>query len=257
MPGARPTQEPGWPELVCIVAVVGASEALWRDMAPWCSSHAGAFLAEHGQPLSDFVAGGSARETTIACVRDFLLIVLRLGQAAYVTGLLARRCALSARALGIALSARADALEALRVGGALLLLGCGLQVLYGVSSGGDFLYEEIVLPGRDPALASPQAFGWELAATALVGPAAEELLFRGIFQRLLHARLPSWGAVLVGAFLFAMAHVRAGAPLPLLPFAGGVAFGFAYARTRRLAAPFAVHACANAALTLLPFVYRT
>jgi len=45
-----------------------------------------------------------------------------------------------------------------------------------------------------------------LIAVAIIGPLAEELLFRGLLLDWLRRRVPTWGAVVVVSLLFSLAH---------------------------------------------------
>jgi membrane protease YdiL (CAAX protease family) len=99
---------------------------------------------------------------------------------------------------------------------------------------------------------------WALVASAvLLAPISEEVLFRGFLQSFfLRVLGSSWGAILLAAALFALAHVGAGitegqehaiAPIFIL----GVAMGIAYERTRNLVVPILMHLGFNALNVLL------
>lgn len=84
------------------------------------------------------------------------------------------------------------------------------------------------------------------AAGGVIGPAAEEALFRG----LIYSYLRRWGvlAALSGStLLFAASHIP-GTGLPLAQAAGGILFGLAYEKSKSLAAPAVIHILGNWAI---------
>ena len=78
----------------------------------------------------------------------------------------------------------------------------------------------------------------------VMAPIAEELFYRGLFMGTLERSMPTWGAVLVSALVFAAIHFQ------LLQFAGlfafGIVLGVLKAQRGGLAAPMAAHAAFNA-----------
>lgn len=87
------------------------------------------------------------------------------------------------------------------------------------------------------------------AVGGLVGPFAEEVIFRGI----LYGALRRWGvAAALGAStaVFALLHGGGG----FTQIAGGLLFGLAYEREGKLMAPVAVHALGNTALFALSLI---
>jgi membrane protease YdiL (CAAX protease family) len=82
----------------------------------------------------------------------------------------------------------------------------------------------------------------------VIGPAAEEILFRGVLYRLLRERGGIVLALVVQAAAFAFMHWFAGAPLANVPIygLGGVGLGLLYERTGSLLPGIAMHAFINA-----------
>ena len=84
-------------------------------------------------------------------------------------------------------------------------------------------------------------------------PLVEEPLFRGVMFRGFASSLPTWAAMALSGFLFALVHVNAASFIPLWFL--GVAFAELYRRTGTILAPMTAHALFNAAnLALLPFI---
>ena len=84
-------------------------------------------------------------------------------------------------------------------------------------------------------------------------PLFEEPLFRGVLFRGFAASLPTWAAMAVSGFLFAIVHVNAASFIALWFL--GIAFAELYRRTGTLLAPMTAHALFNATnLALLPFL---
>lgn len=81
------------------------------------------------------------------------------------------------------------------------------------------------------------------AVLALAAPVWEELMFRGFLLPSLAAYLPPWAAVAATSLVFALVHFSRDGLLPLLLL--GCVFGAAYAATRNLLAPIALHSLWN------------
>lgn len=78
----------------------------------------------------------------------------------------------------------------------------------------------------------------------LMGPLAEELMFRGVIQTRLEQAMPVWAAVVLQAVLFGVAH---GTPVQMAyAFLIGLALGFLRSRTGSILPGFAAHAAFNA-----------
>ncbi|WP_025322925.1 CPBP family intramembrane glutamic endopeptidase [Deferrisoma camini] len=96
---------------------------------------------------------------------------------------------------------------------------------------------------------------WLVAVGAVVAPAFEELLFRGVVYRAVRVR---WGVtvgVAASTTLFGLAHL-ATASIPWTQMVGGAVFCLVYEVSGSLWAPYTVHALGNGCLFLLPFVLR-
>ena len=78
----------------------------------------------------------------------------------------------------------------------------------------------------------------------VVGPLAEELVFRGIIQTRLLRAMPPWTAVVLQAALFGIIH---GTPIQIVyALLLGLALGFLRSRTGSILPGFAAHAAFNA-----------
>lgn len=87
-----------------------------------------------------------------------------------------------------------------------------------------------------------------MAASVVLAPATEELLYRGFLLQALRAhKLPEPGAVGVSALLFAAAHFTP-AGVPQLMIVGSAFGAAAVAANYNLAAPWVAHALYNGAL---------
>lgn len=122
--------------------------------------------------------------------------------------------------------------------GVLLLSACWGVVLDGLGVEAE--------PAYLPAVAELGAARLAVAAVLalVVGPLAEELLFRGLLQPVLVRSLGPDLGVLGTSFLFAAIHATA-ARVPV--FALSLVLGWAMLRTGRIAAPMAMHVLYNAA----------
>lgn len=109
-------------------------------------------------------------------------------------------------------------------------------------------YWEYTVTQQDVAVSltrvsTPWAMAYAIALAVLIGPAAEELLFRRIILPLLIRRFGLGWAVLLTSVAFAAFHfhVPSFAALTLL----GLAFSLAYLHTGSLAVPIVMHALFN------------
>ncbi|GAB6063789.1 CPBP family intramembrane glutamic endopeptidase [Deferrisoma palaeochoriense] len=103
-----------------------------------------------------------------------------------------------------------------------------------------------------PRLA-PDHLAWLLLVGALVAPAFEEFLFRGVLYGSFRDRWGPWPALAGSTVVFALAHLGTAA-VPWTQVVGGVVFCLAYERAGSLWAPYLVHAAGNACLFLLPWI---
>lgn len=99
----------------------------------------------------------------------------------------------------------------------------------------------------------------------LVNGPVEEVLFRGIIQRLLSERYGHVSAILLASVLFALYHLPAFYAVLLMPnpplvgigvglvvfTAAGIVFGSVYARTNNLTVPAVAHGVYNALVSLI------
>ncbi|MCT4786359.1 CPBP family intramembrane glutamic endopeptidase [Exiguobacterium aestuarii] len=85
----------------------------------------------------------------------------------------------------------------------------------------------------------------------LLGPIIEEILFRHILFGNLNVRFGFWIAFAVSSILFALIHQD---NRFLVYIAMSFAFSYAYAKTRRLIVPIAIHAFNNALVMLVLFL---
>jgi len=85
-----------------------------------------------------------------------------------------------------------------------------------------------------------------IAVTAvLIVPAAEEMLFRGLFQSMIRSLISSpWAAIVLTSGLFAMIHANAG-HWPAL-FVLAIAMGYSYEKSGSLWRPIFIHCLFNA-----------
>ncbi|HEX9780231.1 MAG TPA: CPBP family intramembrane glutamic endopeptidase [bacterium] len=89
----------------------------------------------------------------------------------------------------------------------------------------------------------------------LIGPVAEEFLFRGVFYSSLSRHLPMWGAMIASGALFALAHgnnLVGLIPITLL----GCLLAYVYERTGSLAGPILIHMLHNTFLLSETLVLR-
>ncbi len=92
-----------------------------------------------------------------------------------------------------------------------------------------------------PAQSIPRG---SLFAAIVVAPILEELIFRGVVQRLLGRIVAPFIAVLVAAALFAVVHGTV--QQMIVAFPCGVVLGYCYLRSGTLLVPIAIHALNNA-----------
>jgi membrane protease YdiL (CAAX protease family) len=86
----------------------------------------------------------------------------------------------------------------------------------------------------------------------IAAPMFEEVFFRGFLLPSLTRYLPVWGAVVVSAFLFAIAHLSISEVLPLATL--GIVLGVVYTRSRNLLSSMLLHGLWNAGTLLSLFV---
>lgn len=101
------------------------------------------------------------------------------------------------------------------------------------------------LPSKDNRLLTFLLVG------ALIGPAAEEIFFRGI----LYGFFRRWGipaAVLLSTLLFVLPHLQSpGFGIPITQLIGGILFAVAYEIEKNLLVPITIHSLGNLAIFTL------
>jgi membrane protease YdiL (CAAX protease family) len=79
-------------------------------------------------------------------------------------------------------------------------------------------------------------------AVGVLGPIAEELIFRGIlFHRLRHTRVGDWGAILILAAVWAVVHTSYTSDVIALIFVSGLFLGWARKYTGSVFVPIIMH----------------
>ena len=91
-----------------------------------------------------------------------------------------------------------------------------------------------------------------LIVGGLIGPAAEEIFFRGIIYGFFRP-LGVICAVLFSTLLFVLPHLGGGV-IPLTQAVGGIVFALAYEKEKSLLAPITIHCLGNLAIFSLAFV---
>lgn len=99
---------------------------------------------------------------------------------------------------------------------------------------------EIVLNEGDAV-----ALGIFFFTAAIAAPIFEEMLFRGFLLPSLTRYMPVWGAIVLSAVIFAVAHLSFSEVLPLAVL--GIVLGFVYTRSRNLLSSMLVHSLWNSA----------
>lgn len=106
------------------------------------------------------------------------------------------------------------------------------------SHGGGNPLLDIILQGQDKATIAVL-----FLMVAVLAPFFEETLFRGFFLPSLTRYLPAWGAITLGALVFAIAHLSISDILPLTVL--GMVLGYVYLRSRNLLASILLHSIWN------------
>ncbi len=105
----------------------------------------------------------------------------------------------------------------------------------------------LVLEGQDKVALAIFFF-----TAAVAAPLFEEFLFRGFLLPSLTRYFSVWQAILISAFLFAVAHLSLSEVLPLMVL--GVVLGFVYTRSRNLLAPMLLHSLWNSGTLVSLFI---
>ncbi|MBQ0141209.1 MAG: CPBP family intramembrane metalloprotease [Prevotellaceae bacterium] len=94
-----------------------------------------------------------------------------------------------------------------------------------------------------------------ILAIAIIGPAAEEILFRGaICEQMLRSGAKPWTAILVSALIFGIVHLNPAQ----IPFATilGIMFGILYYKTKSLIPSIILHIINNSLAVLMIIKYK-
>lgn len=105
----------------------------------------------------------------------------------------------------------------------------------------------LVLEGQDKV-----ALGIFFFTAAVAAPIFEEFLFRGFLLPSLTRYFSVWQAILMSAFIFAVAHLSLSEVLPLMVL--GIVLGFVYTRSRNLLAPMLLHSLWNSGTLVSLFI---
>jgi uncharacterized protein len=98
------------------------------------------------------------------------------------------------------------------------------------------------------------ALAGQIVMLGLIGPIAEEMLFRGVLQEVLRRRLGVWVSVLLSSVLFALFHVDVALLAPLLVL--GLILGSLKAVFRSLWAPILFHMVNNTSSVIMELLQR-
>lgn len=106
--------------------------------------------------------------------------------------------------------------------------------------------------------ATPPLFTAMLFSVLLVAPLSEELLFRGLFQRMLQRYLPTLSAITLTSIFFAILHCSNSQGLRNIEivavlFCLSFVQGYLYETTKKLAAPLGLHIAFNSATVAMLF----
>lgn len=98
---------------------------------------------------------------------------------------------------------------------------------------------------------------WEIVlffmVAGMIGPVAEEILFRGI----IYGFFRRWGvlaALILSSVVFVLAHL-ATTGIPITQLVGGIIFAIAYEKEGSLMVPITIHALGNMAIFTLSLIY--
>jgi membrane protease YdiL (CAAX protease family) len=105
----------------------------------------------------------------------------------------------------------------------------------------------IALQNQDPG-----ALVLIFVTAAIAAPFYEETLFRGFLLPSLTKYLPTWGAIGVSSFIFAVVHLSLSEILPLMAL--GIVLGVVYTRTRNLLVSMLLHSLWNSGTLITLFL---
>jgi uncharacterized protein len=98
----------------------------------------------------------------------------------------------------------------------------------------------------------PAALLLIFVTAAIAAPFYEETLFRGFLLPSLTRYMPTWGAILLSSFLFAIVHLSLSEVLPLMALA--IVLGVVYTRTQNLLASMLLHSLWNSGTLIALFL---
>ena len=92
------------------------------------------------------------------------------------------------------------------------------------------------------------SYFWEIFAFVIIGPVAEEFIFRGVLLHVLAAKHKIGLSVLMSSLVFGLLHIH-----PVITSAKGIFYALLYIKYRSLFVPIFAHAINNAIVTTIPF----
>jgi uncharacterized protein len=98
----------------------------------------------------------------------------------------------------------------------------------------------------------PAALVLIFITAAIAAPFFEETLFRGFLLPSLTRYMPTWGAILLSSFIFAIVHLSLSEVLPLMALA--IVLGFVYTKTQNLLASMLLHSLWNSGTLIALFL---
>jgi uncharacterized protein len=98
----------------------------------------------------------------------------------------------------------------------------------------------------------PAALVLIFVTAAIAAPFFEETLFRGFLLPSLTRYMPTWGAILLSSFIFAIVHLSLSEVLPLMALA--IVLGFVYTKTQNLLASILLHSLWNSGTLIALFL---
>lgn len=103
-----------------------------------------------------------------------------------------------------------------------------------------------------PLATTPLYLTLEILFIVLIGPIAEEFMFRGVLLNRMIRKTSMWGGILISSLLFGVLHADV-----LGAFMFGVIASLLFIKTRNLLVPIVLHIFNNALAVLLTFVAPT
>ena len=88
-----------------------------------------------------------------------------------------------------------------------------------------------------------------IVTVVIVGPIAEEVIFRGLFLNRLMSKMPVWGAVVISGLIFGIYHMNS--VQSIIATFMGIAIAILYVKTKSLAVCMVFHIINNGLATLM------